>query len=171
MPLSDVTCLIPLYRSVPQLPRVFANIDSHIALGGHIICSDEHGLDDAADRIADRYAGNPLVRVLRSDGGGNWVSNCNRLIAAVKTPFFRIMPHDDSVAARATNILAQVLRDRPEVVMSHGWVRAEDSHGARLPQKDEPFFPLRPHDDPIDFAAMYQQRVAAGQAGQPAQQA
>jgi preprotein translocase subunit SecB len=25
--------------------------------------------------------------------------------------------------------------------------------------------------DPIDFAAMYQQRVAAGQAGQPAQQA
>lgn len=153
MSLDDVTCLIPLYRSRRLLPRVFENIESHVAAGGHVICSDEHGLDDAAAQIAARFAGVEQVRVLSSDAGGNWVSNCNRLIEACRTPFFRILPHDDTALAPSTAIMAQVLRERPEVVVSHGWVRAETEDGTRLPQRDEPKFPLRPVDEADVFSA------------------
>ncbi|WGW03330.1 hypothetical protein [Tropicibacter oceani] len=154
MTLSDVTCLIPLYRSARLLPVVMDNIDSHVALGGRVLCSDEHGLDDAAAQIRDRYAGTGLVQVLDAKAtGGNWVSNCNRMIRACQTPFFRIIPHDDSVAGAATAVLAETLRSRPEVVVSHGWVRAQTEAGNRLPQRDEPRLPLRPIDDPMAFSA------------------
>lgn len=153
MMLDDVTCLIPLYRSARQLPRVFENIDSHVARGAHVLCSDEHGLDDAAQQIAQRYADNPLVKVLMSSDGGNWVSNCNRLIEACATPFMRIMPHDDTFDGASTAILAEALRNRPGAVLSHGWVRAENEAGERLAQRDEPRFPLRPIDDPLAFSA------------------
>lgn len=153
MYLDDVTCLIPLYKSNRHLQRVIQNIDSHIALGGHVLCSDEHCLDDAAQQIADRYAGNPLVGVLMSREGGNWVSNCNRLIAASTTPFIRIMPHDDSCEGASTAHLAQVLRNQPEVVLSHGWVLAENDEGQRLKGVDVPRFPLRPHHDRLQFSA------------------
>lgn len=153
MSLNDVTCLIPLYRSQRLLPRVFENIQSHVAAGGYVICSDEHGFDDAPRRIVARFGRTGRVRVLTSKGGGNWVSNCNRLIAACRTPFFRILPHDDTALAPSTAIMTRVLRERPEVVVSHGWVRAETEAGERLPQRDEPRFPLRPVDETDVFSA------------------
>lgn len=155
MTLHDVTCLIPLYRSVPQLSRVFENIDDHLRLGGKVICSDEHGLDDAARQIADRYASNPDVRVLSSTDGGNWVSNCNRLISACETPFFRITPHDDTFPADSTALLAQPLRADADVVLSHGRVLAETDSGERLPNRDEPQVWPKPVTDRMRFSAEF----------------
>ena len=154
MSLEDVTCLVPLYRSVPQLPRVFENIDDHLRMGGNIICSDEHGLDDAAARIADRYAGR-AVTVIHSTDGGNWVSNCNRLIEACETPFLRIMPHDDTFPAVGTALLAQNLRADPARILSHGRVLAERDDGTRLPERDEPTLTPEPVTDPTRFSAEF----------------
>ncbi|WP_299693329.1 glycosyltransferase [uncultured Tateyamaria sp.] len=153
MNLHDVTCLIPLYRSVPQLPRVFENIDDHIALGGKVLCSDEHGLDDAPQQILDRYAGHQNVRVLMSDQGGNWVSNCNRLISTCDTPFFRITPHDDTFPAEGTARLVESLRRDPDVVLAHGRVLAETDGGTRLPERDEPTIWPETVNDPMRFSA------------------
>lgn len=144
MTLSDTTLLIPLYRSTRFLENVVRNIDAHIAHGGPVICSDEHLLDEAAAGLAARYAGNDLVRILQSNAGGNWVSNCNGLIEACQTPYFRILPHDDETSAASTGVLASVLRDRPEVIVSHGWVRAETTEGQRLPNRDTPRQPPEP---------------------------
>ena len=153
MSLQDVTCLIPLYRSVPQLPRVIENIDDHLRLGGQVICSDEHGLDDAADHLMARYADTPNVRVIRSSEGGNWVSNCNRLIDACDTPFFRITPHDDTFPADGTARLARALRADAGCVLSHGRVLAETDDGTRLPQRDEPTLTPEPVADHARFSA------------------
>lgn len=145
MTLADVSCLIPLYRSAPFLDLVFGNVDEHVAQGAAVLCSDQHGLDDAADRIGERYRDEPLVTVLRSTAGGNWRSNVNVLISHASTDFFRIIPHDDSVEAASTGRLAETLRSRPDAVLSHGHVRAENVDGERIPERDEPNFPLRPH--------------------------
>lgn len=153
--LDDTTCLIPFYKTERLLPHVFENIDSHIELGGQVICSDEHLMDGAAKLVAKRYRGNPLVTVLETDEGGNWVSNCNRLIVACKTPFFRICPHDDTILGPSTLLLAQTLRLHPQAVLSHGRVLAETEDGERLPQRDEPFFPLNPFDDTMSFSAAF----------------
>ncbi|PWK57295.1 hypothetical protein [Roseicyclus mahoneyensis] len=155
MSLHDVTCLIPLYRSVPQLPIVFENIDDHLRLGATVLCSDEHGLDDAAQQIADRYASNPDVRVFSGTDGGNWVSNCNRLISECRTPFFRITPHDDTFPAAATALLVQPLRCHPKLVLSHGRVLAETDSAERLPNRDEPQVWPEPVTDQLRFAAEF----------------
>jgi len=153
MSLQEVTCLIPLYRSVPQLPRVFENIDDHLRLGARVLCSDEHGFDDAARQIIDRYASHPDVQVFSSTGGGDWVSNCNRLIAACETPFFRIVPHDDTFPADSTALLVRALRNNPKLVVSHGRVLAENDAGVRLPNRDEPTLRPEPVADPLRFSA------------------
>jgi hypothetical protein len=155
MSLHDVTCLIPLYRSVPQLPRVFGNIDDHLRLGGKVICSDEHGLDDAAQQIADRYASHPDIRVLLRMDGGNWVSNCNQMIAACTTSYFRIMPHDDTFPADSTALLTQPLRSNRDIVLSHGRVLAETDGGDRLQNRDEPQLLPKPVTDHLRFSAEF----------------
>lgn len=155
MSLADVTCLIPLYRSAPLLHLVYANIDDHLRLGGQVLCSDQHGLDNATSQIAKRYASDPRVRVLSSDKGGNWVSNCNQLIGATQTPFFRISPHDDTVPADSTALLAFALRDDPNLVLSHGRVLAQTDKGERLPNRDEPTIQPEPVTDPLRFSAEF----------------
>ena len=152
MTLTDVSCLIPLYRSSPLLDLVFGNIDEHVAQGAVVLCSDQHGLDEAADRIVERYRDEPLVTVLRSTAGGNWVSNVNALISHASTDFFRIIPHDDSVEAASTGWLAETLRSRPDAVLCHGHVRAEHVDGRRLPDRDEPNLPLRPREGREQFS-------------------
>ena len=144
MTLTDVSCLIRLHRSAPLLDLVCGNVDEHVAQGTAVLCSDQHGLYEAADRIVERYRDEPLVTVLRSTAGGNWMSNVNVLISHASMDFFRIIPHDDSVEAASTGWLAETLRMRPVAVLCHGYVRAEALHGERLPDRDEPNFPLRP---------------------------
>lgn len=154
MSLSDVTCLVPLYRSVPLLDHVFGNIEEHLAAGASVICSDEHCLDDAATRIRERFDGSDRLRVIDDvSGNGNWITNCNRLIEATQTSYFRIIPHDDSVSARDTALLVDSLRARSSIVVSHGRVLAETLEGHRLPERDEPRMPLRPIDAPLAFSA------------------
>lgn len=151
--IDDLSCLIPLYRSKPFLDHVFDNIDSHLAVGASVICSDEQCLDDAASLIQQKYADNARVTVIASTAGGNWVSNCNRLIDVCRTPFFRYVFHDDTVDAASTSLLVAALRADPGVVVSHGRVLAETIDGERLPDRDEPRLPLRPIDSPLGFSA------------------
>ncbi|MDB4110053.1 glycosyltransferase family 2 protein [bacterium] len=153
MSLEDVSCLIPLYESRQYFANVCANIDAHLERGATVYVSDQHMLDDTALLLDQRYRDNPLVVVITDDGGGNWVANVNLLLDAATTPFVRIIPHDDTVEGTATEFLAETLRSRPDAVLSHGHVRAEDNSGNRLPERDDPNFPLRPLSAPDMFSA------------------
>ncbi|WP_425097984.1 hypothetical protein [Tropicibacter sp. S64] len=153
MTLSDISMLIPLYASAPQLPRLRHNIESHAAAGGPVILSDQHGLDDTGPRLASEYRNVLYLPPDPYETTRNWVANTNRLITACRTPFFRILPHDDTAAAEDTRHLVQPLRDESRIVVSHGRVTAIDEAGNRLPQKDEPKRPLRPVDDDLIFSA------------------
>lgn len=142
--MNEVSVLIPLYKSRRHLEHVLATVDDHIARGASVLLSDQHHLDDAADVIRERFAGDRRVRVFVSDQGGNWVENVNLLMAAVETETFRIVPHDDTAPATGTERLYETFRMRPDAVLCHGYVRAEDMEGTRLPERDEPNLPLFP---------------------------
>lgn len=124
----------------------------HIARGATVICSDQHMLDDTAIQLKERYRNQPPVKVICNESGGNWVSNVNLLIEATTMSLFRIIPHDDTVDSSASEFLAETLRSTPDAVLCHGYVRAEDIDGIRLPLRDEPNFPLRPLSAPDMFS-------------------
>lgn len=132
-----ISCLIPLHRSGRFLPLIVENIDAHLSLGAEVLLSDRHMLDDAVDRLRDRYAGVPAVRILTATDGVDWVANINSLLVAATGDFLRIVPHDDTATADSTARLVAALERRPDAVLATGIVRAYDLEGARLADHDE----------------------------------
>ncbi len=145
--LTPVTCLIPMYRTSRHLDIVRNNIWNHVEVGGSVVCSDQHLLDDAADRLRDEFSGEPNVRVFAHDDGGDWLHNVNFLMSRVETDFFRIMPHDDTVPARSTGYLVETLQADPGAVLCTGRVLGLDIDDNRKPERDEPNLPLVPEFD------------------------
>ncbi len=102
-----------------------------------VLLSDQHGHDDCAERLRQRYAGHENIRVLANDTGGDWVANINVLIKACETEFFRILPHDDMSGLEDLAALHQALLDTPDAVLSFGPVHAETLEGEPLPARNE----------------------------------
>ncbi len=135
--LNNLTCLIPLYQSKRFLNIIVENIDEHLALGASVLVSDKHSLDDTAQFLKNRYAGNQNVTIYTSNDQSDWVDNINFLITKTKTKYARIIPHDDSASSESSLILMQSLAQNPDAVMASGIVKAYDIDDNPIPQRDE----------------------------------
>jgi len=136
--LSRLTCAIPLYRSLRFRELVCDNIDRHLRRGASIVIGDRHGLDDFPSFLLARYGKSDRVRILRRNDGGSWVENINTLLRETRTPFVRILPHDDSSTGESSRLLLEALVAAPDAVVATGRVTATDLQGQRLAERDEP---------------------------------
>jgi len=107
-----LTCLIPLYQSKQFRSIVLKNIQQHINMGIAVKISDRHMRDNLADEIEEKYQGNPLVQVLK-----------------VSTPYFRILPHDDSAKGSSSQLLVDALEKDGAAIVATGIVKAENLYG------------------------------------------
>lgn len=135
--LNQLTILIPLYQSNRFAEIIEKNIDDHLAYGAKIIVSDRHQLDDYADRLSLRYRDHDQVKIVQYFDDANWVININSMIEQIKTPFFRVLPHDDSSTAIASQALLNALSENKNCIVSTGIIRAIDLHNQRLPTLDK----------------------------------
>ncbi|WP_203292189.1 glycosyltransferase family A protein [Maricaulis parjimensis] len=135
--MRDTSLLIPLYQSSRFFDVICENIDCVLPQGGQVIVSDQQGEDDCVARLRDRYGHLDTFTALDAREDGNWVSNSNRLMRAVRTEFFRIVPHDDSVSLSSFLAMRARLRACPDAVLCYGPVHAISLDGHRLPERDQ----------------------------------
>ena len=132
-----LTCLIPLYASKRFKRIITANIDNHLRMGAKVIISDRHLIDNTAEYLSTRYHNNANVIVLINTDMADWVENINSLMSHVDTPFFRIVPHDDSASATSSQLLLDALLNEPKAVLASGVVHAKNLLGLRTKKLDE----------------------------------
>lgn len=126
-----ISVAIPLYGSGRFLPVIFDNIDNLTHPNLEVLVSDRHGLDDAIDRVADRYRGDSRVRILRSDDAIGWVDHFNLLAREARGEFFMWMPHDDSFPAGYLEGLVQPMVEHQQVGLCYGNVEPLNLDGIR----------------------------------------
>lgn len=118
-----ITVAIPLYRSSRFLPIIYENIGNLSYPNLEILVSDRHGLDNAAEQIADRYRQDERISILKADDGIGWIDHYNHLLKIARGEFFMWMPHDDSFPRGYLEELSgQMIRNR-EVAICYGSVR------------------------------------------------
>ena len=135
--LSDLTCLLPLYRSHRFIHIIMDNIDQHLALGAQILISDKHGQDPCVEILDQIYQDNPLVSLHKNTDEGDWIDNINFMIENTGTKYARIIPHDDSASGVSSQKLVASLERNPDAIMASGIVRAFDLDDNPLPNRDE----------------------------------
>lgn len=128
---------IPLYRSKPFLENIRQNIRILLLLNSiEIIISDQHGLDDALDRLEAEWGADPRFVFLRSKKSVPWTENMNILLSVANGKYFRWMPHDDVFPEGSLELLVERLENDPRVILAYGPTRGIDLAGNRITQRD-----------------------------------
>ncbi|WP_291841602.1 hypothetical protein [Maricaulis sp.] len=134
---EPVTVLIPLYRSGRFLPILSETIRTHLETGIPVTVSDRNGDAALIGTLRDQFAGASGFSSFVCDDDDHWVANMNSLIAATQTPYFRILPHDDSASPESTLRMCRALEADPDAVLAFGPVRAWSLDGVRMPDRDQ----------------------------------
>lgn len=131
-----ISVAIPLYRSRPFVDCIARNIESIDHPSIEILISDRHQEDDALERLARRFAGDPRVRLLRARDRIGWVDHHNALLTAATGRYFLWMPHDDSYPAGYVSGLVACLEEQPQTILAFGSVQVVGEQGERLYSDD-----------------------------------
>lgn len=91
--------------------------------------ADHHGYDDAAARIADRFAGDPRVRVITTSDQIRWFENYALLMEQGRGDFVRIVTQDDPVVPGFLDDAIAALDTRPDAVGVLGPIDLIDETG------------------------------------------
>jgi GT2 family glycosyltransferase len=124
-----VSVAFPLFRSARFASNIAANIDRLTYPNLEILISDRHGLDDAVGWLAQRYAADPRVRIIRQCDGADWVTHYNDLAGTARGEFMCWMPHDDVYEANYIEGLAGALRRVPDASIAFGRMTTEGRGG------------------------------------------
>ena len=118
---AKITIAIPLYHGKNWIP-VIANNIRHIPKNAKIVLSDEVSSDDSASLIARKFANDPKIQVRLREGEPGWRQHCNALMAECDTPFFSLLPQDDSIGPRYYQRLLRAFAKKPEIGISFGQI-------------------------------------------------
>lgn len=133
MTVPRLTVAIPLYRGRAWLRNVASSI-ARLPADARIVLSDEVDSDDAPALLARRFANDPRVVVRVRQGRPGWREHCNALIAENGSPFFALLPQDDTIAAGHYEALVGALTQDPSAGMAFGRLIAEHEDGQKVTQ-------------------------------------
>lgn len=97
-----------------------------------MLVSDRHGLDDALDRLRERYGADPRFRFSAATDGIGWVDHYNGLLRRGRGRYFAWMPHDDTFPDGYYAGLLDHLDARPDTLLAFGPMRTIDAGGRPL---------------------------------------
>jgi glycosyltransferase involved in cell wall biosynthesis len=133
---------IPLYRSLPFIGIIIANIETIEYGNVEFIISDRHLLDDTLALLQQKYGNDQRFRFLSSTDQLNWVEHFNLLLRHAQGKYALWMAHDDSYPPNYVTDLVAALETHPDVVLAFGSVEQVSLDGFL------PTFPFVP--PPID---------------------
>ncbi len=134
-----LTVAIPLHRAGSWVETVSANIE-RIPARSRIVLSDETQADDALDRLAHRFRGDPRLTIRRKPGRPGWREHANALISEARTELFSILPQDDAISPGYYEKLVETLDRSPSAGIAFGTIHTVDIPvGADGPMAGPPF--------------------------------
>src|SRR5262249_60085759 len=86
--------------------------------------------DDALERVAARFPGDPRLRFLATRDGRGWIDNYNLLLRSATGAYFMWMGHDDELSPGYVTELVAHLEANPETIVAYGDVELIDEAGA-----------------------------------------
>jgi glycosyltransferase involved in cell wall biosynthesis len=163
------TVLVPVYQAEAFLAETIDALLAQTHRDFVALLSVDASRDRSLD-LARSYERDPRVRVYAQPRRLGWVGNGNWLLRRVRTPFYCILPHDDTIAPEYLERLHRLLELHPRAAVAY-----TDLEGYGLHEKvyvQEPVLGER-HERVLDFvrahlaAVAYRGLVRAAVAGAP----
>jgi glycosyltransferase involved in cell wall biosynthesis len=105
-----LTICIPAYRPQNFLERVLVSVQAQTFRDFRVVISNDGGFERESFEPFRRMAN---VRIHHQPGRLGWVENANWLIRRVKTPYFAILPQDDTIEPDYYAALVDLLEKTP----------------------------------------------------------
>ncbi|MEE4011370.1 glycosyltransferase family 2 protein [Roseibium sp. FZY0029] len=105
-----LTICIPAYRPQDFLERVLTSVQAQTFRDFRVVISNDGGFERESFERFRRVAN---VRIHHQPGRLGWVENANWLIRRVKTPYFAILPQDDTIEPDYYAALVDLLEKTP----------------------------------------------------------
>lgn len=115
-----LTVCVPAYRAGAFIARTVASVQAQEFGDWRLVIANDGGHDRAAFAP---FAGDARIEVRHEPERRGWVGNTNRLIRAVRTELFAVLPHDDVVAPEYYARMIALLDAAPGAICAHGAIR------------------------------------------------
>jgi hypothetical protein len=126
---TTITVAIPLHKSSMWVDNIVANVENLSPLVTEILISDQTCLDDAADQLRIRLAGNPRVIIHSRASGLGFAEHYQYLLESASGDLFMWMPHDDIFEPSWIPTLAAALEEHPEAWLAFGKLHTVEVDG------------------------------------------
>jgi glycosyltransferase involved in cell wall biosynthesis len=122
-PGSDpVTICIPAYNASAFIGETVQSVLDQTHLNIQVLISVDAGNDDTETVIRRNFSDSRIRLYVQSQRLG-WVANTNFLLAAVQSPYFCILPHDDIIAPGFVSRLLTKVQKSPQAVAAYCDIR------------------------------------------------
>ena len=125
----SVTVVIPVYNAAPFVADTVrsALAQTHVDLTVRIAVepggADAPHEPDASLAALAEFSSDPRVAIAANPERLGWTGNINRMLGAVETPFFAILPHDDLWHPRFVETLLARLHAAPDAGLAYCDIR------------------------------------------------
>lgn len=128
-PQSDsllITVVIPLFNA----NKWVSNIANNLKFINHntiVIISNDGVEDEAFLSLKEQYKSNPRIVFRFNPERLGWRAHCNLLIKLCNTPYFAILPQDDSITENFYEKLYIALENNPSAGLAFGAIKIDNS--------------------------------------------
>ncbi len=126
----SVTVLIPVYDAAPFVGETVRSALAQTHRDLRLVIAVEPGgaaaphEPEASLAALREFEADPRVTLWANPARLGWTGNINRMLAAVETPYFAILPHDDLWHPRYVETLLALLEDRPDAGAAYSDIRS-----------------------------------------------
>jgi hypothetical protein len=153
LPQSDsllITVVIPLFKANKWVSNIVNNlkfIDHHTM----VIISNDGVEDEAFLFLKEQYKDNPRIIFRFNPKRLGWRAHCNLLIELCNTPYFAILPQDDSITEFFYEKLYTALENDPTAGLAFGAIKIDNSkdENTYITPPNIPLGTLAPHTEAI----------------------
>lgn len=130
---GPVTICIPAYNASAFIAETVQSVLDQTYPDIQVLISVDAGHDDTETVIQQNFKDSRIHMYVQSQRLG-WVANTNFLLAAVQSPYFCILPHDDIIAPGFVSRLLIRLQRSPRAVAAYCDIRCFGASNQKIVQ-------------------------------------
>lgn len=130
----ELSVVVPAFRQAPFLAETMRSVLEQDDVDLELVVAD-HSSDDGTYEVAESFAGDPRVRLLRTPAGGGAPANWAAATNAARGEFLKLLPGDDTVLPGSLARQVALLRGRPTAALAGGPRRVVDGSGRTIARR------------------------------------
>ena len=127
-----VSVVVPAFRQAALISQTLDSVLAQTFTDHELVVAD-HSSDDGTQQVLDRYRDDPRVRLLDpTPAGGGAPANWNRVTAAARGTYVKLLPGDDLLEPTALERQVEAFRQHPTASLVSSRRRIIDATGRTL---------------------------------------